>query len=284
MPTATVDRLTTFYAIGDVPYNQKQTAQIRVQLANIPADAEFVIHVGDLRNADNNDTCILEEYTNASSLFQLSHAPVFIVMGDNDYNDCPNLEDGWKYWHSEFANFESRYWKHNFNIQHHPNRTENFAFVHKQTLFMGLTIVGGHNRPAMNNSARLLDEVEWAKQLIRNYNANRTDIGRVVIFGHANPTRMHKDFFEPLMQFIEWEVGNQLPILYLNGDKHEWAYNPNFMNQPNLLRIMVTGGGDEPPLKVMVNATGLAVNTSEAFVYDRQLKPNATNVTKNKTG
>jgi len=268
---AIVDRVTTFYAVGDAPYNALQAVQLREQMSNIPVDAEFVIHVGDIRDADHHDICQLAEYTFASSLLQLSHAPVFLLLGDNDWNDCPNMNDAWSYWQSEFLHFESRYWNHSFNIQHHPNRTENFAFVHKQSLFIGLNLVGGRVRPAMHHSEQLLDEVEWTKELIRSYNANRTDIGRVVIFGHANPTHNHVEFFEPLQQFIEWELGNHVPLLYLNGDLHEWRYQPNFFGQPSFLRIMVTGGTHEPPLKVMVNATGLAADTSEAFVYDRQL-------------
>ena len=60
-------------------------------------------------------------------------------------------------------------------------------------------------------------------------------------------------------------------MLYLNGDKHEWLYEPFFLDQPSFLRLMVTGGTSEPPLKVMVHANGETADIEDAFSYDRQL-------------
>jgi len=85
-----------------------QAIQLRGQMSNIPADAEFVIRVGDLRNADHHNTHYLAVYTNASSLLRLSHATIFVLLGDNDWNACPNMNDAWSYWQSEFLHFESR--------------------------------------------------------------------------------------------------------------------------------------------------------------------------------
>ena len=54
-PSALEDTITTFYAIGDVPYTSQQAAQLERQMRNIPDDAEFVIHLGDMRRADNSN-------------------------------------------------------------------------------------------------------------------------------------------------------------------------------------------------------------------------------------
>jgi hypothetical protein len=241
---------------------------LKDQMLNIPADARFVIHVGDLRSASSNLNCKWWEYANVASILRLSKAPVFVILGDNDWNDCPNRNQALTFWQNEFNSFDTKYWNHTLQVVRQPERTENFAFVDQGTLFVGLNIVGGLVQNTYEWQTRLTDQVEWTMDLIREYNP--TDrIGSVVIFGHANPVQNHNAFFAPLTEFIANELGNQLPILYLNGDKHEWNYEPTFFGQPNFLRITVTGGVSEPPLKVSAETGKSAID--EVFIYDRQL-------------
>jgi len=47
-------------------------------------------------------------------------------------------------WKTEFLNFETRYWDHSFTIKHQYGHKENFSFIHKETLFIGLNMVGGN--------------------------------------------------------------------------------------------------------------------------------------------
>jgi hypothetical protein len=253
---------------GDVPYTAADAVRLEEQMLNIPEDARFVIHVGDLRSAIDNLDCKRSDYTDVASIFRLSKVPVFVIMGDNDWNDCPNRNQGWNFWQNEFNGFDTKYWDHTFQVVRQPFRTENFAFVDQGTLFIGLNIVGGFVQSQNEWETRLTDQVEWTMDLIREYNP--TDrVGSVVIFGHADPHQRHNAFFAPLTDFIANELQNQLPILYLNGDKHAWNYEPSFFDQPSFLRITVTGGTSEPPLKVSAE-TGKSV-VDEVFTYDRQL-------------
>ena len=72
---------TRFYAIGDVPYTRAEANELNVQIANVPQDAEFVIHVGDIRTAKAGNLCTLHEYHHVAGILNQSHAPVFIVLG-----------------------------------------------------------------------------------------------------------------------------------------------------------------------------------------------------------
>ena len=269
-PTTTIAE-TTFYAIGDVPYTPKQANELYVRMGVIPADAEFVIHVGDLQPEKLNETCPPNGYKVASNILRRSHAPVFVILGDNEWNDCLNKEEALGYWREEFEGFDSRYWNHTFDLQRQPGRSENFAFVHKRTLFVALNIVGGtvHNNTEWEN--RLTDQFEWTRLLILRYRASREGVGRIVIFGHANPQKSHRPFFDPLRDFIEKELRNSIPMLYLNGDKHVWSYDSEFLGQPSLLRIMLTGGSEEPPVKIVVHANGEYEGPRNAFRYDRRI-------------
>ena len=270
----TTTQIATFYVIGDVPYNSSQAEQLRVQMNEIPNDAEFVVHVGDLRFAGSDLPCRRNEYSNVASIMRLSpaHAPVFMLLGDNDYNDCTNPEEGLSFWEDEFIGFESRYWNHTFDILNQPDHQENFGFKHKGTLFIGLNLVGGAvlNLDDWNN--RLTSEVNWTIDLIRNYVISTSPaVGRVVIFGHAYPTSKHNSFFNPLRDFIRDELQNSIPFLYINGDRHRWLYEPSYLGQPSFLRIMVNGLAIDPPLKVIVTSDGRNVTTQTAFKYYRQL-------------
>jgi hypothetical protein len=47
----------------------------------LPDDAEFLIHVGDIRSARDGSVCTADEYTAVANILLQSHAPVFLVMG-----------------------------------------------------------------------------------------------------------------------------------------------------------------------------------------------------------
>lgn len=276
-------KTTTFYAIGDVPYDMQQQIELKQQmLTMIPNDAEFVIHIGDVRSAEDNTICESDEYSNTSSILRLSRVPVFIILGDNDWNDCPNADDGLKYWHDEFLYFESKYWEHSFQIERQVNYPSNFAFVNKGTLFIGLNIVGGKVLSMTEWKTRLTDQVVWTIDIIRKYigtnneNSNYDLEKKVVLFGHANPKKTHLIyFFDPFCTFIQTELNNSVPILYMNGDQHKWAYNTNYMNRKSFVRIMVAGRTVDPPLKVMIDSitnSGVIRSISDQpFKYDRRL-------------
>jgi hypothetical protein len=269
-PTTTI-----FYAHGDVPYEAPQTVILEQQMKSVPLDAEFVIFVGDLRDAGDDKPCYAQEYEDASYYFRLSHAPVFVIQGDNDISDCPNMEEGRTLWMNEFVGFESKYWNHTFDIKRHDGYPDNFAFVHKLTLFIGLNIIGGDTRDVTEWETRLKAEAIWTTDLIRKYqmeySMNSTFVGRVVIFGHANPGSRHATFFQAMSSFINYELMNSIPIVYINGDKHEWMYDENFYDNPSWLRVGVTGLGAEPLLRVTVEADGTYVAPAQAFELERFL-------------
>lgn len=133
---------------------------------------------------------------------------------DNDWTDCENRQEGKELWEEHFIGFESKYWNHTFNIQRQPDYPQNFAFQHKGSLFVGLNIIGGDIHDLEEWSKRLTDEVEWLKYLIREYVKKIAPaVGRVVIFGHANLNHNHRAFENPLVDFIQDELQNGLPIL-----------------------------------------------------------------------
>ena len=174
-------------------------------------------------------------------------------------------------WHDYFDGFYDN-WDHSFNIQSQSGRKENVRFIHKQTLFIGLNIVGGRRIDATEWNDRLTSNFEWTSDLIRTHVVNGQDANAVVIMAHATNTGKHAPFFHAMRDFIENELDNEFPILYMNGDEHVWNYEPNYFGQPNWLRITLDGECIAPPLKVTVNGTAGVSTVYEAFSYDRNLR------------
>lgn len=263
--------IVTFYVHGDIPYETDQAVILDQQMREVPDDAEFVVFVGDMRDAHPDLVCVQEEYEEIAALFSLSRAPTFVLLGDNDWSDCPNQEEGLQLWSNEFIGFESKHWTHSFDIKRQDNYPDNFAFVHKDILFLGLRLIGGDVHDSVEWRTRLTAESEWTIGHIRTYVASRSTVGRVVLFGHANPNERHGSFFNPLTAFIQDELQNSIPIVYICGDKHEWLLEPNYKNQASWLRVMVTGLGAEPLLKVTIESNGMNVDPQQAFALDRRL-------------
>jgi hypothetical protein len=266
-----------FYTHGDAPYAPDQAVRLEAQMKSIPSDAEFIVFVGDLRKAGPDIICRRAEYDTVAQYFRNSPVPVFVLIGDNDANDCPNLSQGLQYWNDNFLNFESRYWKHNFVLRRQDGYPDNFAFTHKKTLFVGLNIIGGQTLNSNEWLRRLSAEATWTINMIRDYRnlLNQTsggkDVGKVVIFGHADPGSRHASFFQPMATFIRNELQNKVPILYVNGDKHAWTNTTSFYGQSSWYRIGVEGLVKEPLTKVTIDGNSQTINPVQAFNVDRRL-------------
>lgn len=206
---------TIFYATGDIPYDSKQIVILQEQMSNVPSDAEFIIHVGDMRAAGDNVPCERYQFEEVSDIMRLSHAPVFMIIGDNDWTDCPNMEEGLALWEEYFVGFEGRYWNHTFDIQRHPDWPQNFAFEHKGTLFIGLLIVGGKRRDADEWHTRLSSQSAWMKELITEYVEGLPSdiVGRVVIFGHAHLVHTHRPIQYGFDDIVATNMNNNAPML-----------------------------------------------------------------------
>ena len=182
--------------------------------------------------------------------------------------DCPNRDEGFDFWKATFLNFD-RNWDHSFDVKHQNDYEENFSFTHKEILFIGLNIPGGRLESFWTD--QLAAQLDWTTNLVQNYVAKLSPrIGRIVLFAHALPKDDHKRlFFAPLATFIEQELNNETPFLFIHGDGHLWISNPGFMQQSSFLEIMVSGGTRELPLKLTVHADGRTALVTDAFQYQR---------------
>jgi len=247
--------LVTFYAMGDVPYAPEEDDLLPQQVANLPADAEFVIHVGDIKGG--KPPCDEAVYNKVFGMLSQSVPPVFIIPGDNEWNDCADPAQAWKYWDKYFMRFD-KHWQHGLPVFRQIEREENFSFVKGGVLFVGLNIVGGLVHDPAEWKARHADCLNWVTRTINRFG---NDVSSLVIFGHAKPKADHDDFFTPFS--VVAQKFNK-PILYLQGDGHRWIHDRPFAAK-NILRLQVDQGGIAPPLQVTITD-----HEKYPFFFDRR--------------
>ena len=196
-------------------------------------------------------------YQKVAGMLSQSAAPVFIIPGDNEWNDCLDPAQAWKYWDKYFMRFDQR-WPHQLTVVRQEVRTENFAFVRNNVLFVGLNIVGGRVHDRQEWKLRHASGLDWVKA---NLQRAGKDVSSLIVFGHAKPAMIHQDFFDPFSRMAE---EFKKPVLYIHGDGHKWIYDRPFKAQ-NILRVEVDQGGIAPPLKVRITN-----HPATPFEFDRR--------------
>mmetsp|Transcript_486 Transcript_486/g.993 ORF Transcript_486/g.993 Transcript_486/m.993 type:complete len:873 (-) Transcript_486:120-2738(-) len=253
----------TFYVTGDVPYDQAEEERLSRDITGLPSDAEFVVHLGDVGLASTS-SCAKSMYEGASSILKTSSRPVFVLPGNQDWNECPNPEMAFDNWMTSFHKFEDNF-SHSFAVTRQLGRQENFSFLHNGVLFIGLHLVDGSIPDRTEWNLRHQDCVQWAEQALNDFGEEQ--YRAVVILGHARPTALLGDFFWPIIDDLN-DVNK--PVLYVHGNAMQgWTVYKPFSDASRLKAVELEKGGKSPPVKIRVGMGG------DPFRFDRRSSNNA---------
>ena len=250
------EELAGFYAMGDTPYAIEDHALLIAQIQNLSLNnALFAVHLGDIKTGSSK--CDESVYYRVAEHLRTSKLPMFVLVGDNEWNDCENPKTAWDFWTNHFLHFDL-HWDNPFSIRRDPDRNELFAFLHNSVLFVGVTLVGGKVHDHLEWSQRHADCSAWINSNIVNYNGQ---FQRLIVLSHATPTSMHGDFFDTLSQ-----SANTIdkPVLYIHGDGHKWIQDYPFRSK-RILRVQVDQGGIAPPVRISITD-----NLKTPFIFDRR--------------
>lgn len=249
--------LISFCVMGDVPYLPFEDEILPRQIAEMPDDIAFAIHVGDIKAGGT--PCDPPVYEKVAAMLGKSKSPMFILPGDNEWNDCADPTAAWDRWIQNFDRFDER-WEKPFEVARDPAHTPNFAFMHQQVLFLGVNVLGGKVHDADEWRNRHVVCMNWVKAQFAKHGAAAE---AVVVFAHARPSPTQIDFFLP---FSVAAGGLRKPVLLLHGDGHLWLHDRPFMAK-NILRVQVDQGRLAPPLRVTVSD-----DPKQPFRFDRRLE------------
>ncbi len=254
---ADAEPLVVFYAIGDAPYLFLEVPLLAAQLTALPPDAEFLVHVGDIKWSAT--PCEESSYRDVANLLRLARCPVLVVPGDNEWNDCRDPDQAWQFWCKYFLHFE-QHWKPRFHVARAAERQENFSFELNHVLFVGLNIVGGRVHDPAEWRQRHRESAAW----LQNQLAEHRNASHCVVMAHAALGESHRDFIDALRRFA---VRFDRPMLYLHGDGHAWKFDQP-LDVSNLWRIQVDRAGLTPPVQIRVHSDAKA-----PFQVNRRLHP-----------
>ncbi len=249
---------TLFTVIGDVPYNDDQREGLIaiIDAHNTRATSEFVVHVGDIK--PGADPCDEGVYEDISGLLKNFNTPTFMVLGDNEYNDCDNPEAALVLWNEYFLHFNDN-WEFSHTVEYQEERPENFAWVENSVLFVGLNLVGSSVHDQAEWDKRLADDADWVEE---QFELQKNDIETAVLFGHANMTEVGPEKFTSFTdRFRASAKAFGKPVLYMQGDGHFWFENRPWPEK-NILRVQIEGGANA--VQVTVDP-----NLEDPFVFDR---------------
>ena len=285
-----------FSAMGCGPYTppDKPAVAFYVQQENREHISEFMVHLGDVfktpsvKKPDAGATsaakkpaadepplpCQLpteKEYRHVADLLTVSNTiPTWIVVGDNEWNDLEDPAQGWKWWQKYYARFEEHFqspWK----TERQPERPENFAFVRKGVVFIGINLPGGRVHDAAEWAVRLPQDATWIKEVLTR--PSMSDVRAAVVFCQANPfviksgepKNKFTSFLIPFRQAAaEWKK----PLLFLHSDGHVWIDDQPWPEK-NIRRIQVDKWDTKfPTLQVTVADDG---DAKTIFTFNRRL-------------
>lgn len=235
-----------FSVMGDVPRSQEEDVLLQKQIKahNKYSPSKFMLHVGDIKSG--GQPCDEAVYKKVSGYMQQLSIPTFMVPGDNEWNDCDDPAQAWKFWQQYFNRFDEN-WSHNFKVQHQQNRQENMAFVYNKVLLIGINLVGGRVHNESEWASMMNDASDWIKLQLEK---NQTKVYSAIVFVQANLKEKHGPFTQPFL--VSADKFNK-PLLYLHGDGHRWQYVEQWQAE-NITRVQVDQGGIALPLQITVSA------------------------------
>jgi hypothetical protein len=247
-----------FSVTGCGPYKPDEKALLARYVDEVSADgkSEFLVHLGDIFPG-TLDPAPESEYKSSADILKRSKIPVFIVPGDNEWNDQKNPARGWRLWTKYFTDFEKNF-AQSPALERQTVRPENFAFAPKGVLVLGLNLVGGRVHDAQEWKTRHAQNNDWVQaQLTKHGDKSRA----MVVLAQAEPNATHDSFFKP---FVEQVKAWGKPVLYIHADGHKWEVHKKWRAE-NLLRVQTDMVGANPPVIVTVSD-----DANEPFQFERR--------------
>jgi hypothetical protein len=236
----------SFYVTSNVPYDRSDETKLIKDLANIPADAEFLVHVGNIQKASET-FCPWNRYSSVATVLKDSPVPMFMLPGAEDWTNCPNPATALHDWRDAFDEFDTNF-VHGFQVFRDRVHPEAFAMLHRGVLVLGLHIVNGPVNDQDEWSAR---EVQMLTFYFGITNLHKGQFRAIVILGNARPAPQQDEFFNTVFTSLK---DIQRPMAYIHANSGNGSireYNPYQDNQ-SIVGIEIEDGGKNPPLKITV--------------------------------
>lgn len=213
-----------------------QISEMKKYVNNHPErNLSFTVHVGDIQKVGRTQ-CAEFSYRRIANLLHDGPLPTLVVPGDNDWYDCPNRTESFDLFVRYFAAFETRWHINNdesFAIKRSSKNRELFAFYKEGIVFIGVHLINAPIGVEDINSwnARMNINKKWVARTIQAY-FMEYEIRGVIIIGHALRSPRTRPFFLSVANnFVNITHRQNLPVVYLHGDGHDWDVDTKLSHQ-----------------------------------------------------
>eukprot|EP00531_Pseudo-nitzschia_arenysensis_P020631 CAMPEP_0116114878 /NCGR_PEP_ID=MMETSP0329-20121206/209_1 /TAXON_ID=697910 /ORGANISM="Pseudo-nitzschia arenysensis, Strain B593" /LENGTH=310 /DNA_ID=CAMNT_0003608275 /DNA_START=191 /DNA_END=1123 /DNA_ORIENTATION=+ len=278
--------------MGDTPYRDWQEERLKLQMDEMKKYVRthrernllFTVHVGDIQKVSSTN-CSESSYETAASILRKGPLPTLVTPGDNDYYDCPDRETSFGFFQKHFGTFETNWHKKDYqglNIHRWQDHPEFFVFVREGILVIGLHLI---NAPKKNEAIdswnrRMNWNKEWMSRNVESY-LESNEIRGVILLGHCLRSPRTRPFFISVADhFVNITHRENLPVLYLHGDGHDWDVDTKLSHQlhwKHYRDVQVDQGGYADPIIVDIapqkkgKLKGLKANSDLEVVFGRGL-------------
>ncbi|KAL7516870.1 hypothetical protein ACHAWX_001844 [Stephanocyclus meneghinianus] len=164
---ATIYGDATFYLMADGGTNVGFWKEKLNRLQVNQTGAEFLVHLGSaIRKVDD---CLESAYAKTGVSLQSTPVSAYALPGNFDWPLCSNSTRGLNLWRTHFAMIERTTWGKPVEYvvrRQTPSRPENFAFLWKRVMFIGLHVVQSGN--VNETSTRIQDNLDWVNKNVQN--------------------------------------------------------------------------------------------------------------------
>ena len=204
------------------------------------------------RKVDNIPDCTETAYLRTQLSLSQSPITVYSLPGNNDYPECEDPQEGWSNYAEYLLNIDTMYWNatQEYVVKRQEDiRNENFSFLYKRTLFIGLNTVTNSN--VEETTTRVEDNIDWFLENIDAYSTN-ADIIFIMGYGRLLATEM-EPFYHVLTNTTSSEEWSDKLFVYARRAS-DTGIEYDIGGNTNLAELKV--GNEWPILDVRVRTKG----------------------------
>lgn len=161
-------------------------------------------------------------------------------------------------WYDYLLEFETDHWPapSQWNISRDADYEENFAYVHRNVLLIGINLVGGVVHDNREWEDRHAADLEWIQS---NFETHQGDFETMVIMAHADPEILaNEPFFDLFYDLVGSNfAGTQIIFIHRSLGDESWGLERNYNGFENLMVAVVEGTKWPPMLVTIDTAAGL---------------------------